>query len=57
MTKILYICDPCAEAAPEMCGHSDLSELRVLPDGATICQYCYDEIAPGKHDVKNKAEG
>ena len=57
MTQIMYVCDPCAENAPEMCGHYDVSELRVLPNGTTVCQDCYDEIAPTDYGVEDDAEG
>ena len=53
----MYICDPCAEAAPEMCGHYDIAELRVLPDGTTVCQDCYDDIVLEDYGVEDDAEG
>ena len=42
MTQIMYVCDWCAEHDPECCGHYDRSELRVLPDGTTVCKDCFD---------------
>ena len=57
MTQIMYVCDPCADGAPEMCGHYDLAELRVLPDGTTVCQDCYDDLVLADHGVEDDAEG
>jgi len=57
MTKIMYVCDLCAENAPEMCGHYDVDELRVMPDGATLCEECYGDIGPKEFGVKDDDEG
>ncbi|MGF6434361.1 hypothetical protein [Bradyrhizobium elkanii] len=44
MTKqrIMYVCSECAEGCPEACGHYDRTELRVMPDGAWLCESCFD---------------
>jgi len=43
--KIMYVCKPCWENAPEGCGHFDRGELAELSDGTWICQECHDHAA------------
>lgn len=40
--RIMYVCSECAEGCPEACGHYDRTELRVMPDGAWLCESCFD---------------
>lgn len=40
--KIMYVCQPCYENAPEACGRFDRKELRVLPDGTWVCSECHE---------------
>jgi hypothetical protein len=44
---IMYVCERCAEDAPESCGHYDPGRLRVMPSGMWICAGCYDEFEFG----------
>jgi hypothetical protein len=48
-TKILYVCQPCHENAPEGCGHGDPTDLRVLPDGTWVCGDCHQAIYDGEY--------
>jgi len=43
MAAIMYVCDQCADNAPEACGHYDRAELRVVPTGEWLCEGCFDE--------------
>lgn len=40
---IMYVCTDCAEGNPEGCGHYDLNDLRVMPDGRWLCEICFDD--------------
>ena len=46
MSKIMYVCESCAEGNPEGCGHYDPNELRVMPDGTWLCIECVQEVDP-----------
>lgn len=43
MPEIMYVCDQCADDAPEACGHYDRNALRVVPTGEWLCEGCFDE--------------
>jgi hypothetical protein len=40
--KIMYVCESCAENAPDCCGHFHRDELRVV-ENRWICNGCYDD--------------
>jgi hypothetical protein len=42
-TKIVYVCERCAEKFPEACGHYNADELRRTPDGEQVCESCWDD--------------
>lgn len=48
--EIMYVCEWCAENAPEGCGHTDPSEIRRAPDGAWLCEDCWDN-SDGRTDA------
>lgn len=41
--KIMYVCELCADENPEICGHYDRNELRIMPDGKWVCEPCFDD--------------
>lgn len=40
--KIMAVCELCSSSYPEGCGHCDLDDLRETPDGAWVCENCWD---------------
>lgn len=40
--KILYVCEPCQEGAPENCGHGDPKKLRIITVHAGALWMCRD---------------
>lgn len=41
MPIILYVCECCYDHSPDVAGHRDHKELRVMPNGQWLCEDCY----------------
>lgn len=52
---IMYVCEPCQENAPECCGYNDRKDIRVMPDGTWVCEFCFQENA-SDFDVRPLSE-
>ena len=50
--KILYVCECCHESAPEGCGRPEPDEVAVMPNGAWLCEGCFEEEFLGDYGVK-----
>ena len=51
--KIMYVCEHCADENPEGCGHYDVADIFVMPDGTWLCEQCAEEFDNMKmHGVK-----
>lgn len=42
-SKLMIVCEVCADNYPEGCGHYNRSNLRVAPDGRWMCESCFDD--------------
>lgn len=52
--KIMYVCGPCTDVAPESCGYFDRNELRVMPDGTWLCEGCFENGDLEDYGVKTE---
>lgn len=42
-SRIMLVCESCADNYPEGCGHYSTSDLRVAPDKRWLCEGCFDD--------------
>lgn len=41
--RVMFCCESCADNYPEGCGYFDRDDLRVMPNGAWLCDGCFTD--------------
>ena len=41
--EVLYVCESCADGAPESRGYASAAEIRLSPSGTRYCEFCYEQ--------------